>query len=133
MEFDGKEIKMIIAIFSKEQYDVHFLKQFFTDDKIEIEKDEDDNVWVVGVFGTKISRETFNKLLFELTKQNQSFELNLESDDEYIYEQYIYNIGDDFITKNFVKEKSNNGKEHLMNILFNEQKETIKINDLIKE
>lgn len=133
MEFDGKEIKMIVAIFSKEQYDVNFLKQFFIDNKIEIEKDEDDNVWIAGVFGTKISRKTFNQLLFELTKQNQSFELNLESDDEYIYEQYIYNIGDDFITKNFVKDKSNNGIEHLMNMLFNEQKETIKINDLIKE
>ena len=48
-----------------------------------------------------------------------------------IYETYFYDKGNDYITKSYVeyREDCKNGKEHLVDILFNEKQEEIKIKD----
>ena len=134
MIFGNKDIPIVVAIVSDNKIEEEFLKNYFNE-KIEIELDEDDNKWVAGVFKSNISRETLNKLLLDLIKQNESFELSIDSEDDYVWETYFYDKGNDYITKSYVeyREDCKNGKEHLVDILFNEKQEEIKIKDLVGE
>lgn len=134
MIFGNKDIPIVVAIVSDNKIEEEFLKNYFNE-KIEIELDEDDNKWVAGVFKSNVSRETLDKLLLELIKQNESFELSIDSEDDYVWETYFYDKGNDYITKSYVeyREDCKNGKEHLVDILFNEKQEEIKIKDLVGE
>lgn len=134
MIFGNKDIPIVVAIVSDNKIEEEFLKNYFNE-KIEIELDEDDNKWVAGIFKSNISRETLNKLLLDLIKQNESFELSIDSEDDYVWETYFYDKGNDYITKSYVeyREDCKNGKEHLVDILFNEKQEEIKIKDLVGE
>lgn len=130
MIFGNKDIPILVAIVSDNKIEEEFLKNYFNE-KIEIELDEDDNKWVAGIFKSNISRETLNKLLLDLIKQNESFELSIDSEDDYVYETYFYDKNNDYITKSYVEynEDCKNGKEHLADILFNKKQEEIKIKD----
>ena len=130
MIFGNKDIPIVVAIVSDNKIEEEFLKNYFNE-KIEIELDEDDNKWIAGVFKSNISREDLNKLLFDLIKRNESFELSIDSEEDYVWETYFYDKNNDYITKSYVeyREDCKNGKEHLVDILFNEKQEEIKIKD----
>ena len=130
MIFGNKDIQIVVAIISDNKIEEEFLKNYFNE-KIEIELDEDDNKWIAGIFKSDISRETLNKLLLDLINRNESFELSIDSEDDYVYETYFYDKGNDYITKSYVEYREDciNGKEHLVDILFNEKQEEIKIKD----
>lgn len=134
MKFNGKEIKIVVSIITDEKLDMDFVKRFFKNEKVDMDIDEtqETHKYYTVIFDSEISRENVNKLLFELSAKNIYFELTIESEEDYIYEVYNRNIGDDYLTKVFTdeKEKAKNGKEHLLNILFHDKKEQIKIEDL---
>ena len=130
MIFYNDDIDINVFLETKVKPSNELMKKYFMNEKIE--EFYEDEVYNTFIESTKISRKNFNKFLKELT--NTSFEITINSNEKqtYIYEKYTFNEGDDFISKNYVPEEycGEDGKLHLIGILFHNKDEKIYLKDL---
>lgn len=110
-----------------------FLKDYFQTEKIEDMHDSlYDGMWTTLVSDSEISREDFNKFLYAFAEHGEFFEITIDSNKGYVSENYRFNPGDDFITKESIPEKYCNktGLDCLVGMVFHSQSEKIELKDL---
>lgn len=132
MEYKDKNIKTNITVISDQLFNDEIFKKYFTDEVIENQQDEVDKKWIYVVCNTNINRKNLNSLLLSLANENIKFELIIESEEAYIYENYIFEKDSDYIKKSYTDESLDpiNGREHLANILFHPNVVEIKLIEL---
>jgi len=124
MEFDKDNLKVNIFIITKNETNSFFINQFFQNEEIEREKQEDNNYSVL-ILNSNIQREKFDEFIKKLTNYHSYFEIFIDSDEKYIYEKYIYN-NENFISKQYVPYcEDEEGKVLLGKIIFNPKQEKI--------
>ena len=124
-----KDEAVDISISTKDIMPEELLDKYFSFD--DIEEDNEEDCYTV-IYNTKISRDKFYEFLYEFSKLDMSFEVNVESFKRRFNENYIFHSGNDYILKEYVPEEycNKSGMKHLLGIIFHTQREKILLEEL---
>lgn len=135
MIFQNKEITANIFINSDKEIDKNILDKYFLNEEVETGKHTEDEIDMEDNFDcyalickSKISDEKIKEFIKELAKNN-NYDVHIESDDEYIYNNYNYKLNDNFITYQYVPEEfcGKTGVENLLGIIYHIKEEKINL------
>lgn len=133
MDFYNDNVKVNICVEMNNQIQENFIKKYFPCEKIEYFCNElYDGKCGAFISNTKISREDFYKFMKDLTNQKEDFEVQIDSDEKYVYEVFSFVSNNDFIIRRFLPEKyyGDNGRNHLIGIVFHNKEEKIALENL---
>jgi hypothetical protein len=132
MEFNNKDIKVNVSINLQEEVSDEIIKKYFNADEFHNYHEKDGKEWNYFVFNSDINRKSFKEFLCDFISLNKSFDIIVESDEEYIYEMFSYNSGNDFVTMSYLPTEYTveNREKLLLGIIFHLQEEKIKIDKL---
>lgn len=133
MIFNDMEITANIFIETNNEIENDFLNKYFNGeniDKIINENIDSTKEYKYNTFisNSKISNEKIIEFIKDMI-QYHNYEINIDSDDSYIYDNYIYHTENSFITHKFVPANKTcvTGTDNLLNILFHTQEEKINL------
>ena len=135
MIFQDKEITANIFINSDKEIDKNILDKYFLNEDIETGRHEEDEMniddeydYYALICKSKISDEKIQEFIKELAKNN-NYTIHVDSNDEYIYNNYSYKLNDDFITYQYVPEEfcGKSGVENLIGIIYHIKEEKIEL------
>lgn len=133
MKFNDKTITANILINVNSEIESDFLNKYFFNENIERGNNEELNMdneykYYIYVNKSNITNEKINEFIKELTKY-KNYNITIDSDDFNIYDNYIYNTDNNFITYKYVAEEfcGKSGQEILLGILFHTKEEKIEL------
>jgi HD superfamily phosphohydrolase len=135
MIFQDKEITANIFINSDKEIDKNILDKYFLNEDIETGRHEEDEIniddeydYYALICKSKISDEKIQEFIKELAKNN-NYTIHVDSNDEYIYNNYSYKLNNDFITYQYVPEEfcGKSGVENLIGSIYHIKEEKIEL------
>lgn len=131
MIVNEKEIKVNFFITTPQEISENLIKKYFKKEDCEKSK-ETEKEFYLFISNSDVSRIVFRDFMLELIENKYSFEIVVDSEEDFAYEKMIFNNGDDYIVRSFIPEEylKKDGNTYLIGMLFHSKEEKIYLKDL---